>query len=57
MRKSDWVIAKRDERLQAVRWRYLDDDDRIVVSNDGALRARRFTTAREAKAYMANMEL
>ncbi len=51
-----WVIAKRGSGLEAVRWRDLQDDDKIAVSPDGACRARVFSTAREAKAYMAQME-
>jgi len=57
MRRSDWVIAKRSGGLKAVRWRDLHDDDQIAVSNDGAFRARKFSTAREAKNYIAGMDI
>lgn len=51
-----WAVAKRGSGLEAVRWRDLHDDDRIAVSSDGACRARVFRTAREAKAYIAQMD-
>lgn len=51
-----WLIAKRGSDLEAVRRRDLNENDKIAVSPDGACRARVFKTAREAKAYMAQMD-